>query len=766
MTSRRQLILGGLAGGAAVLLPGVPGAAAGRSGAAGRPSGWAGPALLRSPDIATRTDPAEPAPLLDPNTIPKYVTPLPILRPMPRVGSTAGIDEYQIGARQIRQQVLPAGLPGTTVWAYGSAPHPGTFGWPAPTIEARVGQPVRVTWINQLVDGDGRYLPPILPVDPTLHWANPGGGIQGRDAMPGHTMTDAGAMAGAGAMTGDAGPAGGVARYAGPVPLVTHVHGLLAEPDCDGYPEAWYLPDARDIPAGFARVGSWYDRHAEAAHDRDGARWRPGTATCRYGNEQEAGTQWYHDHALGITRLTNYAGLSGFYLLRGGDRDLPAGVLPGPGPSGPSRSGASSSDPASSGASSSGASSSGASSSGGPDEIPMVIQDRSFRVDGSLFYPDRSTMGSGAPAAVPPIWVPGFNGNTMVVNGATWPVLRVGRRRYRFRLLNACNGRTLMLAVAGHPTARPARTAVPIWQIGADNGFLAAPVPLDRVLLAPGQRADIIVDFARVPEGTSLYLVNEAPDAAFDGNPRSAPADPGTTGQVLKLVVGGADRADRSVPPDQLSLPALAAVGPARRTRRLVLAGHGAPGAHPSAFLLGTLDEQGRERPLHFGERVTETPVAGEAEIWEVHNHTPDAHPIHLHGVHFRLAGRGRDGTLPARPQERGPLDTVLVHPGEVTRILARFTIAGRFVWHCHNLEHEDNDMMRPTEVLPRGATPSGDGGRPGPDAGRLGVAGAVTLGAGVAGLAALARRRRAGGSSPLGPPPATGAGIDEVAGG
>ncbi|MCI4061305.1 multicopper oxidase domain-containing protein [Micromonospora sp. R77] len=621
---------------------------------------------------------------------------------MPAVRSGGDVDEYRIAARQFAQQVLPVGLPRTTVWGYGSADHPGTFGYPARTIEARVGRPVQVTWLNQLIDGHGRYLPFFLPVDPTLHWANPPGGIPGRDS--------------AGSLTDPDGPV----HYTGPVPLVTHVHGLLTRPEFDGYPEAWFLPDARDIPAGWARVGSWYDRYAEIARERTGLRWRPGSATYRYPNDQPAAAYWFHDHALGLSRLTIHAGLAGFYLLRGGAYDLPPGVLPE-----------------------------------SPDEIPMLIQDRSFRVDGSLYYPDRSAghhdradaaprPGPSPDPSTPPVWVPDVRGDTMVVNGVTWPVLHVGRRRYRLRLLNGCNGRTLVLAITAHPTARPARAELPLWQIGSDDGFLPAPVRLDRVLLAPAQRADVIVDFTAVPPGAVLYLVNEGADAAHGDDPGYGPTDPRTTGQVLKLVVTGRDRADRSVPPDQLSLPAPATTdGGVRRTRRLLLTGRHGSAAEPGVLLLGTVDGRGRERPLHFDDPVTETPVVDEPEIWELHNHTPHAHPIHLHGVHFRLVGRGPDGTRPPQAQERGLLDTVLAHPGQVTRILARFATPGRFVWHCHNLEHEDNEMMRPTEVLPSGAARTGDGGRAGTDAARLAVGGVLTLGA--AGAAALALHRRAG---------------------
>src|SRR5512132_2599284 len=177
-----------------------------------------------------------PGGTLDPTTIPKYVNRLvipPVMPPLTAVQSS-DIDRYAIAVRQFPQQILPAGMPATTVWGYGSGPHRGTFNYPSFTVEARADRPVRVAWINGLVDRNGRYLPHLLPVDPTLHWANPPGGIAGRDSRPTFTSTP--------------GP------YRGPVPFVTHLHGAHTFEESDGYPEAWYLPAATNIPAGYANV--------------------------------------------------------------------------------------------------------------------------------------------------------------------------------------------------------------------------------------------------------------------------------------------------------------------------------------------------------------------------------------------------------------------------------------------------------------------------------------------------------------------------------
>src|SRR6266545_4063716 len=442
---------------------------------------------------------ALPGGSLEPTTIPKYVDPLVIPPAMPRTAVLAPNSRkpthyYEIAVRQFEQQVLPTGMPMTTVWSYGSLKAPGTvaqggsFNYPAFTIEARYQHPVRVKWMNQLVkdpaacaastmpatDPACNYLPHLLPVDPTLHWANPPGGEAGRDSRPTFEIG-----------TPTPGP------YTGPVPIVTHLHGGITFEDSDGFPEAWYLPTANNIPADFATVGTYYNQFKSEAEARVGQPWDPGTAVFQYQNEQAATTLWYHDHSLGITRLHVYSGPAGFYLLRGGRTDLKAGVLPGPAPQ-----------------------------LGDPPgtkyyEIPIVIQDRSFNADGSLFYPDSRKFfdgfpgpyvgtetypGSGIQSDISPIWNPVFFGNTTVVNGRTWPFLQVEPRRYRFRFLNGCNSRFLILKIVSNALARrPARAALPFWQIGTEGGFLPAPVQLDQLLMGLAERADVIVDFTGLP---------------------------------------------------------------------------------------------------------------------------------------------------------------------------------------------------------------------------------------------------------------------------
>jgi bilirubin oxidase len=358
-------------------------------------------------------------------------------------------------------------------------------------------------------------------------------------------------------------------------------------------------------------------------------------------------------------------------------------------------------------------------------EIPIVIQDRSFRHDGSLFYPDSRRFfdefqGPYIPRSdISPIWNPEFFANTIVVNGRTWPYQYVEPRRYRLRLLNGCNARFLLLKIVADPFApRPAAPTLPFVQIGSEGGFLPAPVQLSQLLIAPAERADVMVDFTGLPVGTELYVVNEAPDEPFGGGEPGEefePADPATTGQVMKFVIGPLTGPDTSVPVHQLSLPALPTLPDPIRIRYLSLnedGSHVLDGIGPRAALLGTLDSGGTPVPRPWEDAVTEQVPVGDTELWEIRNFTEDAHPIHIHQVQFQVDSRqglvtDAEGMpiLPSQltgppsapePGEAGYKDTVIAYPGQVTRIKARFDIPGRFVWHCHILEHEDNEMMRP----------------------------------------------------------------------
>jgi spore coat protein A len=597
----------------------------------------------------------------------------PALQDRRPAGVPAEVDYYEIAVRQFQQTILPARLGlKTTVWSYGAIDQPETFNYPAFTIEATADRPVRVKWINDLVDADGNYLPHPLPVDPTLHWANPGGESTDRHGHPTFRSTP--------------GP------YTGPVPLVTHLHGGHSTEESDGYTEAWYLPVARNLPSEFAAAGPMYDTFRAKFADTWDQVWEPGTAVFQYANDQRAATLWFHDHTLGMTRLNVYVGPAGFYLLRGGAADLTAGVLPGPAPA-----------------------------LGDPPEtryyeIPLAIQDRSFAADGALFYPPsrRDFDDFGGPyvpdSDISPIFNPEVFGTTMVVNGRTWPVLEVEPRRYRFRLLNGCNARFLILKLVTDPRAhRPVAPTLPLTQIGSEGGFLPAPVVRESLLMSPAERVDVVVDFTGLPAATELFLINEGPDEPFGGGEPGTdfePAHPDTTGQVLKVVVVPLATPDTSLPADQLTLPGWTALGPASTTRRVSLNEEDSAvleGVGPREALLGTVDTAGQPAPLEWHDPITETPVLNAVEVWEIHNFTVDAHPIHIHEVQFQVVDRTPFGgaTRPPELWESGDKDTVIAYPKAVTRVKARFDVPGLFVWHCHILEHEDHEMMRPLRVGP-----------------------------------------------------------------
>ncbi len=305
------------------------------------------------------------------------------------------------------------------------------------------------------------------------------------------------------------------------------------------------------------------------------------------------------------------------------------------------------------------------------------------------------------------IWNPEFFGNTIVVNGRTWPKLVVEPRRYRFRMLNGCNARFLILKLTSDATARPAAAALPFWQIGAEGGFLPAPVQLPHLLMAPAERADVIVDFTGMAPGTRIYLINEGPDEPFGGGESGDDfdyADPNTTGQVMLFEVGPRLSRDPSTPPAQLGLPIRTPLPAASVTRKLSLNEEMLmPEDLPIAAMLGGVNSDGTPTIHTWNDPPTETPALNSTEIWELHNFTVDAHPIHLHQVQFEVVNRESleypGTTRPPETWETSQKDTVIAYPGEITRIKAHFDIPGRFAWHCHIVEHEDNEMMRPFQV-------------------------------------------------------------------
>ena len=394
------------------------------------------------------------------------------------------------------------------------------------------------------------------------------------------------------------------------VRTVVHLHGGRTAPESDGYPEKWFVPRQ--------------------------------SATCFYPNEQEATALFYHDHAMGITRLNAVAGLSGLYVLR--DRLEKSFNLPH-----------------------------------GRYEVPLVLFDRSFHTDGQMAYPV-----SGKPDSP---WVSEYYGSAILVNGRIFPYFQVEPRRYRFRLLNASNGSFYRLSFgAADSVIAP---AVRFWQIASEQGFLESPAEMETLVLGPGDRADVIADFSP-HAGKEVYLRTDS--AVF-----------------MQLRVTGQRMEDESSMPEAFRPIPRMTESSAIKTRELTLADYQNRLGYSKVMLLNG---------SHWNMPVTENPVLNTTEIWSLINLTDDSHPIHLHLVRFQVLDRrpfdlavyqltrkivytGPSEALAAG--ELGWKDTVRADPMMVTRIIARFEgFTGRYVWHCHMLEHEDNEMMRPYEVVAR----------------------------------------------------------------
>ena len=479
--------------------------------------------------------------------------------------------------------------------------------YPGPTILARKNVGVDILWQNNLVS-NGTPLPHLLPVDPTLDWA-----LEGRTDW----------------------------RTLG-VPLVTHLHGGHTESASDGLPDAWYTP-------GFALTGTGFVKN-----------------TLHYSNDQEAGTLWYHDHALGITRLNVYAGLAGFYLLTDdneaqlqADHHLPAA----------------------------------------PYDIGLAIQDRMFTTDGQLYYPTEIEVPEPLENSI----LPEFFGSIILVNGKAWPVLEVEPRQYRFRILNGSDSRFYNLSFPGN---------LNFVQIGTDNGLLPAPVSLQKLLLGTGERRDVIIDFSD-PKlfGKTIVLENNA-KTPF---PRGSSVNQQTTGRIMAFKITKPLNPDYPLTTLPATLrPAITSLQTTLPARKLILF-EGSDEFERLEVQLGTAE--GGISDFHAP--VTENIVQGSTEIWEIYNETPDAHPIHLHMVHMQLVNRQKfsatqdlqTGKLtdirfqgpPKEPEadEAGWKDTYIMYPGEVTRVIATFDLPGLYAWHCHILSHEDHEMMRPYFVQP-----------------------------------------------------------------
>jgi spore coat protein A, manganese oxidase len=724
---------------------------------------------------------------LDATKIPQFVDNLPDFSELGRV---SGEEPYTVRSEEFQQKVLPASFyrklaapynAGTMVFGYGvdqGSRHYPALGkglYPGFTVVVMRDRETVVSYRNDLVsdpngagwfrNARGPSLEKTFTIDQSLHWANPE-----HDPMT-------------------IGGVGNPQPYLGAIPQVTHLHGAEDPSAYDGGPSEWFTPGAEGKLGDGNKTGM---RGAGFV-----------TSTYRYPNSQEPTTLWFHDHTLGVTRTNVNAGLAAFYLIRGDGDDGIAG--PGKLPA-------------------------------GRQEVELVFQDREFDTNGQLIFPDGYPTGLDGPLQNPklhPYWMPEFFGNVITVNGKSWPKFAVAAKRYRLRLLDGASVRFFNLefcAASGsgiprgpHSACLRGESLVPLYVIGDDGGLLDKPVKVDHLLFSPGERYDIVVDFARF-RSKRIMVRNSAVTpypSAFANFTQSL------EGRVMRINVSNAKVADTSYNP--------ATGAPLRGSASTVAPGldrivqlPGTPGGIPlrkpiadgkvvQIYRQLTLNPIFKSGGCHwpgsgggdmidamllnntgFAEKPTESPKVGSTEVWDLIDLSNDDHPIHIHLVQFQVIERipfdlarfgaayykaftgdkcspgagpprpyavaneagaiggnpdvtpfflkqtqsycmddgkwdGTDG--PARPEERGWKDTVIVSCGHVTRIVVRITpqdlpairngvaidYSGHnefgfdptdtdpthigkggfpggpgYVWHCHLIDHEDNDMMRP----------------------------------------------------------------------
>jgi spore coat protein A, manganese oxidase len=541
------------------------------------------------------------------------------------------------------QHQFNSSLGPATVWTYGQpGKDPVLLG---PTIVAKSGRPVVIKYINQLPTTLDEF-PLKDAIDPTI------AGAPGFDAAKGEVPPGA---------------------------AIPHLHGGHTAARYDGTPMQWWTDDG------------------EKGEDFK-------TDTFTYVNDQPASLLWYHDHTMGATRFKPYLGLAAAYLIvddvdngstitvSGPDRDargtpikhvqkVPAGY--------------------------------------GKYHLPLVLQDKQFNADGTLFYPTEKSLNHDK-------WVPEFFGDTPVVNGKAYPYLDAEPRRYRFRLLNGSQARFYNLHF------KRDKKDLTFYVIGSEGGLLPAPVAKTSLLIAPGERFDVIVDFAGIREGRTVMVTNDAGAPYPMGDPAND-----VVPELMKIKIGPRQGTDDTVDPALLKLPTIARLSPTPRLapRDVVAKENEDALGEPTEVLLNG---------YHFMDPTTDIIKAGTTETWRWINLTVDAHPMHTHLVSFQVVDRqpfdvelyteaweaylasGRSIAKPnvsayvtgpsirPDPEETGFKDTVKSYPGYVTRIRATFSlprtslldydpktgIFGDWVYHCHILEHEENDMMRPFRIV------------------------------------------------------------------
>lgn len=662
-------------------------------------------------------------------TLRKFISPLPGLGsgiPLASANTTSvpGVDLYNLSAVQYKQLMHPDLPNPTTLWGYMDQAS-GKNAYLGPIIAATRGRPVMIRMKNLLPSQHP------LPVDTSLMGAD-NGAAQNR--------------------------------------MTVHLHGGLVPWTSDGGPFTWFTPSATGPNAG---AGECF---------LNGIPGTPGVGQYYYPNNQSARLMWYHDHAVGITRLNAYAGLASGYLVTDDVVNglVSAGVLPGL-----------------------------------AYTVPLIIQDKSFKSHedqwgkpGDLWYPSvyqansdanqngRWDLGDpsdgfvnlGLPAK--PSCVPEFFSDTPVINGEAYPVLQVQPRRYRVVVLNGSQARFYNLNLFYENKFQPgepdlSRGGPAFIQVGSEGGLLPAPVVLNappvliptaaddscdpdgphNLLMAPAERADLIIDFSSCEPGDRLILYNDAPapfpggdsrndyytgnpdQTAEGGAPSTKPGFGANTRTLLQIQVVALQGT-----PDPLNFAST--LSALQSSNGLPKAYHDShvpfgeadldPNAPGVVFENKTLNEDfdsygrliqrvGTDQPLYkdsYGRNYTDAPTEiyqnGEVVVWDIYNTTGDTHPMHFHLANVQVIGRapftnvGTPNTAfeAPDPNYRGWKETVRMNPGEVTRVIMKmalpsvpFAVPGspragllgghEYVWHCHILEHEEHDMMRPLVVMP-----------------------------------------------------------------
>jgi spore coat protein A, manganese oxidase len=741
-----------------------------------------------------------PQTLLPGSAIPQFVDPVPALDLI-----VPGTSQIELEMREHQAQVLPSainipGYTGTYVWSYLTPGQATRASYLGPVIIAIRNSPTELKFVNLLGDSrDTKVLAYKYGTDQTLHWADP---LHNEENMWNH-MAMPPAFGSEGSM-----------NYEGSIPACVHLHGGEVPPEVDGGPDAWFTSDGIHKGHGFYSKDGW----------SLGQNW----STYRYPNTQEGALIWFHDHTLGATRLNVFCGLAGGYLLID-----PADSFTNP-------------------------------FNLGTGVFPLVIQDRSFDTTGQFFLPADSAGGIlWAPNPEHPYWVPEFVGDTILVNGKTWPYMNVSPKRYTFMLINGSNARTYEMAL----TDQVSKNAGPaLWVIATDGGLLDTPVKIDplaatnnKLVMMPGERYWVIIDFKGYEAGkigpngaaySGSWLLKNTAKAPF---PNGATPAGNTVGRIMQFRVSGGPETDTSYNPAtgaplRRTPMVRLNTGMVTKTRQLTLNEvmgmpqnavdpvTGLMTAYPGGpleILVNNTKWNGKRivgvdnsdptmpmyvmepipgfvadnpaNPEHQVNYLSEIPLEGTTELWEIINLTADAHPMHLHLVQFQLLNRqnfdvnkynaaynaafpgggydhmtgqpypagvyipafgpplsnetgqawdpinkifsgpsltpfaggnpninavgAKNKSLylqskptPPLPQEKGWKDTVVSYPGQVTRILVRWAptelpantpsdqayfpfdpnSSGQgYVWHCHIVDHEDNEMMRPDEVNP-----------------------------------------------------------------